>query len=394
MRMLEWLIVGGGVHGTHLSHVLTARCGVPRHRLRVVDPWQEPLARWHACTQNTGMVYLRSSVVHHLALPPFGLKHFAARSWTEGQPFAHPYKRPSSALFAAHVREVVHAHQLRELRLEGRACGLRHCVGTAGYVVETSRGPLHARRVLLAIGATEQPYWPAWAGRLRGSPAPIHHIFDPFFDRKQLPLHGHTLIVGGGITAAQVAMALYRDGAAEITLLRRHAARVHPLDSDPGWMGPKHQTAFQAIPDWDARRAVVNSARHRGAVPPRLHRRLTRIAQRERLTIRQGELVRVSASGKGPLVGTFSDGAEAIAADRIVLATGFARDRPGGSWLTRAVHALGLSCASCGYPIVDASLQWHPGLFVTGPLAELEIGPVARNIVGARQAALRIAAAA
>ena len=392
--MLEWLIVGGGVHGTHLSHVLTTQAGVPRHRLRVLDPWQEPLARWHTCTRNTGMAYLRSSVVHHLALHPFDLKHFADRAETEAQPFAHPYKRPSSALFAAHCREVVHAHQLKELRLEGRACGLRQCADTAGYVVETPRGSLQARRVLLAIGASEQPHWPAWAAQLRETPASIHHIFDPPFDRKQLPLHGHTLVVGGGITAAQVAMALYQDGAEEITLLRRHAARVHQLDSDPGWMGPKHQTAFQAIPDWDARRAVVNNARHRGAVPPRLHRRLTRIAQRDRLTIRQGELVRAYMSGRGTLVGTLSEGAETIAADRIVLATGFARRRPGGSWLTRAIHALGLSCASCGYPIVDASLEWHPGLFVSGPLAELEIGPVARNIVGARQAGTRIAAAA
>lgn len=36
------------------------------------------------------------------------------------------------------------------------------------------------------------------------------------------------------------------------------------------------------------------------------------------------------------------------------------------------------------------SLEWCPHLYVTGPLAELEIGPIARNISGARQAAERI----
>ena len=43
-----------------------------------------------------------------------------------------------------------------------------------------------------------------------------------------------------------------------------------------------------------------------------------------------------------------------------------------------------LACARCGYPIVDRSLAWHPSIHVTGPLAELELGPTARNIHGAR----------
>ena len=51
-------------------------------------------------------------------------------------------------------------------------------------------------------------------------------------------------------------------------------------------------------------------------------------------------------------------------------------------------HAL--PCAVCGYPLVDRHLRWHPRLHVSGPLAELELGPVARNIVGARRAAERI----
>jgi hypothetical protein len=46
------------------------------------------------------------------------------------------------------------------------------------------------------------------------------------------------------------------------------------------------------------------------------------------------------------------------------------------------------------YPIVDRALRWHPGIHVTGPLAELEIGPPARNILGARLSAERLLGAA
>jgi hypothetical protein len=77
-----------------------------------------------------------------------------------------------------------------------------------------------------------------------------------------------------------------------------------------------------------------------------------------------------------------------------VLATGFRPDRPGGPWLSRAIAELGLPCGACGYPIVDRTLCWHPGIYVTGALAELEIGPAARNLIGARLAAERIASAA
>jgi hypothetical protein len=45
---------------------------------------------------------------------------------------------------------------------------------------------------------------------------------------------------------------------------------------------------------------------------------------------------------------------------------------------------------ACGYPIVDQGLRWHEGIYVTGALAELEIGLVARNIIGARLAGERL----
>ena len=79
-------------------------------------------------------------------------------------------------------------------------------------------------------------------------------------------------------------------------------------------------------------------------------------------------------------------------ADLVVLATGFERSRPGGEWLDRTVRDFALSCHECGYPIVDRSLCWYPGLYLVGPLAELELGPVARTIIGARHAARRVPA--
>ena len=81
-----------------------------------------------------------------------------------------------------------------------------------------------------------------------------------------------------------------------------------------------------------------------------------------------------------------------LSAERILLATGFESKRPGGSLIDTLIEDAALPCAACGYPLVDEHLRWHPRIFTTGPLAELELGPAARNIAGARRAGERIIA--
>jgi hypothetical protein len=60
--------------------VLTQRAGVNPERLRILDPHPSLLARWHACTANTGMTFLRSGAVHHLGFHPKALSPAARRS--------------------------------------------------------------------------------------------------------------------------------------------------------------------------------------------------------------------------------------------------------------------------------------------------------------------------
>lgn len=77
--------------------------------------------------------------------------------------------------------------------------------------------------------------------------------------------------------------------------------------------------------------------------------------------------------------------------ERIALATGFTSDISRFDWVQRAAQAEQMPCADCGFPIVGKDLQWGEGLYVMGAFAELEIGPTARNISGARKAAYTIA---
>ena len=90
------------------------------------------------------------------------------------------------------------------------------------------------------------------------------------------------------------------------------------------------------------------------------------------------------------MIETNADARGAFEGDLLILATGYDTRRPGGVWLDRAVERMSLPCAPCGFPIVAPNLEWRRGLFVSGPLAELELGPVSRNISGAHRTAARL----
>ncbi len=387
--MLEWLIIGGGIHGTYLSYVLTHVAGVPMSRLRVLDPHAIPLALWEQFTTNVGMEFLRSPVVHNLDPDPQALVKFAYT--VAGLPharFTEPYRRPALDLFRAHAQYLIEHQRLRELRVQGRARGLQRYAD--GFRVETADGDLTARRVLLALGVTEQPYWPAWAQTLRATGAPITHIFDTTCRRPEVPIGQQAVVLGGGISAVQTALALAHHAPGQVTLVMRHPLRVHQFDSDPGWLGPKYLRGYQRESDYTQRRACIQSARHRGSVPPDVEQALGAAIGSGMLRLRMAEVRSATLNAAGEITLCSADGSEPIEAHLVVLATGFAATRPGGAWLDAAIAELGLPCAACGYPLVDEALAWYPGLYVSGALAELELGPAARNIAGARMAAERI----
>jgi thioredoxin reductase len=388
--LLDWLILGGGVHGTHLSHALVSTRRWSADRVRVLDPHTEPLAAFWRVTAATGMRYLRSPGVHHLDLSPHSLIQYGKRGPGRSLArFVHPYERPGLALFRAHCEHVVRAFGLDALRVTGRALALTRREG--GYRVETERGALDARRVVLAIGLGEQPVVPAWAEPFRRD-ARVQHLFDANFNRDSFARDAPVVIVGGGISAAQLACHLAREDV-PVMVVARHAPRVHRFDSDPQWLGPKGLGGFSRLRDPDARRAVIREARHRGSMPPEVASQVNAHVHARRVRWIEADVTALTTDAHA-LHLTLDRAPSSLSAARLVLATGFDPRRPGGAMLDDAVERLGLRCAACGYPLVSPGLEWAPGLFVSGPLAELELGPVARNIAGARAAGQKLRAVA
>ena len=379
--MLDWLIIGGGVHGTYLSHLLVNQVGVSRDNVRVLDPHDEPLAAWRRFTANSGMNYLRSPATHNIDLPILSLYRFAKQSVDQliGA-FIPPYNRPSLTLFNEHCHHVIQHNRLETLRIIGRALNLQK--NGQSITIYTTAGRLKARNIILAIGLSEQPYWPDWARALKNAGAAIYHLFDIDFRPAELPKSPMTVFIGGGISAIQAALKISETLPGKIRLISRHQLRESQYDFDPCWIGPKCLTNFHRK-DYRGRRHSIDRARIRGSAPCEVMEELHSAIKNNRLIFDHTDIRGVTTDGKRIRLMTDSN---VVWADHVVLATGFHDKRPGGSFIDSTINRFGLKCGTCGYPIIGKDLRWSDNIFVAGPLAELQLGPCARNIVGARNA--------
>jgi hypothetical protein len=382
--VIDWTIVGAGLHGVHLAIRLFA-LGVDPKAVLLLDPSGVPFSTWRRCTRSTGMRYLRSPSVHHIGLDPFELIQFAKSHWRPScpgeKPFYAPYDRPALSLFDAHLDSLLARFPVEGSLRSDRALRVRP--QAKGFSITTLEGEMLSRRVVLALGTADQPEIPSWVVDLVGKGVVVRHLFEREM-AEDLP-EGPVGVVGAGISAVQVAIRLAAEGR-RVVLATRHALREHLFDSDPGWMGPRFMNGFLAEPDFGRRRAQIRAARHLGSAPPELLGRVRELETSGQIRILQDPTVEADAVDHG----VARLGGERVCS--VVLCTGSRRTLPGGLLVRELVEREGLRCAACGFPIPDARLQWIPGLYLMGALAELELGPVARNIKGAQTAAARILA--
>lgn len=387
--MYEWVIVGGGIQGVTMATFLLNQEKTSIDKLAIIDPHSEPLKNWKRCTSIISMPYLRSPFVHHLDVEPFSLQAFVkGKPYDWNTAFYGIYKRPSLQVFNDHCEHIIDALLMRRAWVQGR---VRDAERTGnGWSIELHDGrKLRGKNLVLAIGIGEQPYWPEWAKRLKQeASSSVYHIFDsdlPNFEQLKCPF----TIIGGGITSVHLAIKLSDLFPKDVTLLKRHPFRLHDFDSDPGWLGPKNQRNFRKLSSYKKRREQITTARHKGSIPCDLYVKLLRRVRQGSLHIADGQVERGMVSN-GQVILYNEQDKRIHQAGTILLATGFKPTLPGREWLMPVIRKHHLQCAECGYPILSKSLQWGPSLYVTGALAELEMGPIARNISGARQAAERI----
>lgn len=387
--MYKWIVVGGGIQGITMAAFLRKQRKVPIDEIAIIDPHTEPLENWKRCTNRISMPYLRSPVVHHLDEHPLSLQVFGKnKAINETTAFYGRFKRPALSMFNEHCDELIADLEMKKGWVQGRVYSAARTENKWKVELQDGR-ELEGENLILAIGISEQPVWPDWSKQINEEgDASIHHIFEselPKFEEMARPF----TIVGGGITAAHLAIKLSSMYPGEVTLIKRHPIRLHDFDSDPAWLGPKNQRSFSKLSCYQKRREKIKQARHKGSLPRDVYMKLRRSILKDELLIKDGQVQHAFVKNKK--IHLYDEQDQLIHhTGTVLLATGFQPSLPGKQWLMPIIEKHELPCAACGYPVVSKSLQWGPGLYVMGALAELEMGPIARNISGARQAAERI----
>ncbi|WP_368503703.1 FAD/NAD(P)-binding protein [Alkalihalophilus sp. As8PL] len=389
--MKEWLIIGGGIQGITLACYLKETLKVHAKQLTIIDPHKKPLSMWKHCTENVGMSYLRSPSIHHLEPQPFGLEAYIKKQKIKKEDaFVRPYDRPLLSLFNQHSDKLVEEFEIESSWVEDRVCGLSKT--SFGWNVQLKSGKeVTSKRVVIAIGLGEHPLWPEWATDLKEKGAEVHHVFEESFLTNTI--FNKSIVIGGGISAVQVALKISQQSTEKVHLATRHPLRTKQFDSHPGWLGPKYMRAFIKEESIQKRREKIKQARNRGSIPIELRAKIRRFEGEGKVHSFVSELN--TSHFDGELVHlTFKDGT-VWSGKQIILATGFHSTAPGMDWLNQTINSRHLRCHTCGYPILDDhTLKWDDQLFVMGALAELSLGPVARNISGARRGAEKIIRAA
>lgn len=385
---VEWLVVGGGIHGTYLARELR-ESGVDPADLAIVDSHGELLASFRRKARACGTETLRSNYVQHVGPSPFGLERFAETNNRADElvPTQHSQPRPTLALFLDHAAEVIDRFDLGKLVYEATVRDIRR---DGGLVVETTAGSVRATRVVLAVGPGERFRRPDWA---RDSPR-VEHVWDSNAPPANRVDAGERVwVVGSGITAAQFATAA-ASRAESVVVCARSPLDVALREANPRWLNWNHiASELHSLPPGSrARYRRVRDARNSGTVPPYLERELHATTDIE---LRHESITTAVETRDGLLLAGERD--SGYRADRVVLATGF-EPVADGPLVGQLAGSLSLARGHRGGPVLDdETLAWRrqngdrSNVLVTGKLAEATVGPYAGNIPGARRAAERIA---
>ncbi|KAI5287425.1 hypothetical protein KEM52_001588, partial [Ascosphaera acerosa] len=208
------------------------------------------------------------------------------------------------------------------------------------------------------------------------------------------------VVVGGGLTSAQIADNLVRRGVTRVWLLMRGPLKVKHFDMSLEWVGKfrnYEKAVFWSADTVEEKAQMFHAARQGGSINPKLHAELRRHAAAGRVRLCTHTQVSAHAFDTQamawalrtePPVPGFPD-----AVDYIYFATGMdgRLDRVG--FLQTMLRTHPAPATPCGFPHLTTDLEYLPGvpLYFTGRLASMHLGPGGPNLEGARAGAERIA---
>lgn len=387
------LIIGAGPAGLASALVLACHAGDPAGRgvdapmttsdLEVVDPSGRWMSAWDRRFSAQAIPHLRSPAVHHPYPEPFALLEHARG---EGLVPSGGTQLPTTGCFASFIQCTVRDNGLDQVITAAGAAEIS--IDAAGRpTVTLDDGSIRRPERLIMATNARRPLIPAGlADALEDGRA----VLGDAADVADTPNAGRVVVLGGGLSAAHLALGAVERGATVAMITRRRLA-VRRFDTHPSWLGPKKRRPFEQEPDPSVRRRIIDGARGGGSIPHRIRRRLDLAIRDGRLELRE-RVCPVGAVPHGDALRLCLDDGSHVDTDALWLATGGAIDVTADPLCASLLARFPTPIAG-GLPVLDPDLSW-PGTRVhfTGFTTALTLGPTAGNLIGQRRAASRIGA--
>lgn len=318
------------------------------------------------------------------------------------------YFTPSTKLFADFCADTVNRYGLQDTVAKADVQSLAWYVDGEGdrpdgcFEVKTSAGVHFARAVVLAVGpgipnsipanaaASEGACHSSQLGALGQIPA---HVRARIASRRAT----NVIVVGGGLTSAQIADMVLKRGVSKVYHIMRSEYKLKHFDLDLPWVAKYKNfqlAAFFGLENDRDRADMIQKARNGGSITPAFDKMLAKHIVNKRLE----RHVKTTIVKKiwHPLEEYWTVHTEPEldlpAIDYIYYATGAKADIAELPLMREMMRDHPIEIAN-GLPCLTDELQWKTDvpLFVAGRYAGLRLGPGAANLEGARTGAERIA---
>ncbi|KAM5385402.1 hypothetical protein ACJZ2D_001043 [Fusarium nematophilum] len=326
------------------------------------------------------------------------------------------YYTPSTALFSHHCEKVAERYKLgteliRKEALEHLDYGEVKGISIDGeklFTVTSSKTRRYARTVVLSVGpanVAKIPRVPSMPD-VETLPQVCHSMHIAEFpaqvvkDRIFACRPTNLLVVGGGLTSAQLSDLAIRKNVTKVWHIMRGPLRIKHFDVDLEWMGKyknAEQARFWSADTDDERLAIIKEARGGGSITPAFHKRL-----KQHFATKKLELFTETSLVDAKFEGVDGDGMWTVQTnppikglppmDYIYFATGIQSDFEALPYLSTILEKHPIEGRG-GFPCINDDLMWNDEvpLFMMGRLAALRLGPAAPNLGGAKVGAERIA---
>ena len=421
------VIIGGGPHA--LAALAALQEGSPAapqdgDAVCVIDPGSHFMQSWNTRFDALQIDHLRSpAFAHPKGFDPTALLNWAKSNgraaevidaptvdWLATTDFSEEgaklQRLPSSALFRDFCASL--AADLPHRWLCGTAARICKDESTGKYRVhyrpsgnQQRARSVTARAVILATGpigkwSVPLPFEPHLTSR-----AVLHTeellaeskgtLTEQITSRCPQAKSARVLVIGGGISAAQAALAAFKAGH-QVVLRSRRPLQTRAFDIASEWLdvrtADRLRFEFLCMP-MQRRREAIKEARAGGSVPANYMAELNKLAQANPTLLRLEVDANIDSS---TVCVNERDGEEVVvngeAFEMVILATGVV-SAPSCSPLFRSVEEAFKAPTVDGLPRVDCRLRWLPNedIFVLGANAVLELGPGGGNLMGAMRGA-------